>query len=71
MSLRAGKGLPEYFILGEKSGKGRDTGNGQGCRQECPVGERQLAFQAAHFTDVLPASQGMDNTAGTQEREEP
>src|SRR5260221_1861406 len=63
------EGPAKDFILAEKTGEGKNSGNRQSGDQHGVVSELDLLVEAAHFADVLLSRHGVDNAAGAEERE--
>jgi hypothetical protein len=62
MAVGTGKGLPENFILAEKSGETGDSGNRQRGDEEGPEGDRNLLSQGPHFPHVQLTAQSVHHT---------
>src|SRR5882724_4614559 len=66
---KAVEGPAKDFILAEKTGEGKNSGNRQSGDQHGVVSELDLLVEAAHFADVLLAGHGVDNAARAEEQE--
>ncbi len=62
-------GLPQNFVFREKSGEGRDAGDGEGRDEHRPVGDWDAPVQVAHVAHVLLAAHGVNHRARAEEQQ--
>jgi len=62
------KGLIEDLILAEESRKGRDAGQRQRADIKSPVGDREVALEPPHLSEVLLTGHCMDHAAAAEEK---
>src|SRR5207247_5978265 len=69
MSLVAGKGFPQNFVLREETRQKRRTCDGESSREHRPERHGNLVLQRAHLLHVLLMMQGVNHAAGAQEQQ--
>src|ERR1700719_744866 len=67
--MTAAEGVPEDFVLAEKAGEGRDTGDGESGGEHREVGFADFGGERAHFLHVLLAGERVDHAAGREEQQ--
>src|ERR1700751_2828886 len=61
------KYMGQYFVLREKPGERRYTGNSNSTDQHSYEGRFQFAFQTAHHTHILLITHGVNNRTRAEE----
>src|SRR5262245_4796133 len=62
------KPLPQDFIFGEKSCKGRNSSNGKRCNEHRFKCDGNAAFQVSHLGEILFASHRVNHASGSKEQ---